>query len=240
MVKVKKDLTGKQFGNLIVVGQGDDYISPGGRHFARWICRCQCAQNNIVLVSTHSLISGNTKSCGCYQRYRTSITHKGENRYDLTKEFGIGYTSANKPFYFDLSDYEIIRQYVWHYDAYGYVVTNTGNVKMHRLIMGVVGNNDVVVDHKNHNPYDNRKENLRICTRQENNFNKNNYGNKNKELLGISFDKYKNKWCAKIGVNYKTINLGRFETIEDAIMARKNAEIKYFGKFALLEESNEL
>ena len=33
MVKVKKDLTGKQFGNLIVVGQGDDYISPGGRHF---------------------------------------------------------------------------------------------------------------------------------------------------------------------------------------------------------------
>lgn len=237
MVKVKKYLTGKQFGNLMVIGQGDDYINPSGHHYARCLCQCQCVQKNIVLVSTYSLISGNTKSCGCYQRHRTSITHKEKNKYDLTKEYGVGHTSTNEPFYFDLSDYEMISQYVWHHDAYGYVVTNDGNIKMHRLIMGVVDNNDVVVDHKNHNPYDNRKENLRVCTHQGNNFNKNRYRDKNKELLGISFDKSRNKWCAKIGVNYKTINLGRFENIEDAMTARRNAELKYFGKFATLEEN---
>ena len=44
-------------------------------------------------------------------------------------------------------------------------------------------------------------------------------------------DKNRNKWIAQITVNYKNIHLGRYENIEDAIKARKEAEVKYFGEY---------
>ena len=49
---------------------------------------------------------------------------------------------------------------------------------------------------------------------------------------GVRFCKASNKWTAHISVNYKTINLGTFESMEDAVDVRKKAEKKYFGKFA--------
>ena len=57
---------------------------------------------------------------------------------------------------------------------------------------------------------------------------------------GVSWDKSRNKWYAYITVNYKLINLGRFSILEDAIEARKKAEIKYFGEYRSREDdSNE-
>ena len=48
---------------------------------------------------------------------------------------------------------------------------------------------------------------------------------------GVSFDKKTNKWMARIN----KVTLGYFENIEDAIKARKEAEIKYFGEFRYKE-----
>lgn len=64
MVKVKNDLTGKIFGKLTVISQGDDYVSNSGRHYSRWICRCSCGNEKDVLVSGYHLTSGHTSSCG--------------------------------------------------------------------------------------------------------------------------------------------------------------------------------
>jgi hypothetical protein len=44
-------------------------------------------------------------------------------------------------------------------------------ISMHRLIMGVERNDKRKVDHINHNTLDNRKENLRVCTNQQNSWN---------------------------------------------------------------------
>ena len=44
-------------------------------------------------------------------------------------------------------------------------------------------------------------------------------------------DKSRKKWKAEICVDYKKIMLGRFDIIDDAIRARKDAEAKYFGEF---------
>lgn len=63
MVKVKEDLTGKQFGTLTVLEQVEDYISPQGRAYARWKCLCECG--NEIFSITSNLKSGNTISCGC-------------------------------------------------------------------------------------------------------------------------------------------------------------------------------
>lgn len=40
MVQTKEDLTGKVFGRLKVIRQGEGYISPQGKRYARWICNC--------------------------------------------------------------------------------------------------------------------------------------------------------------------------------------------------------
>lgn len=58
----KVDITGKRFGRLIAIKRIDDY---GGK----WFCRCDCGNHKIV--STHSLRSGATKSCGCISRELT-------------------------------------------------------------------------------------------------------------------------------------------------------------------------
>lgn len=59
-----KDLTGKRFGKLVVIERTDDYIQSDGKHKVMWLCRCDCG--NIKAVLSHSLTSGRTKSCGCY------------------------------------------------------------------------------------------------------------------------------------------------------------------------------
>jgi len=70
-----KDLTGQQFGRLTAISYTK--ISNGG---AVWFCRCICG--NELRVRSHTLISGNTKSCGCLQKDMTSVataTHKKTN-----------------------------------------------------------------------------------------------------------------------------------------------------------------
>lgn len=79
MVKVKNDLTGQVFGRLTVMYQVEDYVTPKGRHHAKWHCVCLCKEHNEVDVTTACLISGNTKSCGCIKRYK-------DEKYDLTLE----------------------------------------------------------------------------------------------------------------------------------------------------------
>jgi hypothetical protein len=85
------------------------------------------------------------------------------------------------------------------------------------------------VDHFNRNRLDNQKENLRIVNYHINGFNKGKQSNNTSGYVGVSFDKGRNKWESHIKINRKKIHLGRFENIEDAINARLEAEIKYYG-----------
>ena len=64
---------------------------------------------------------------------------------------------------FDANDYELVSSYHWRINNYGYAQSK--NIMMHRIILG---NPCGVVDHINHNRNDNRKKNLRICTKLQN------------------------------------------------------------------------
>lgn len=236
MVKVRENLIGKTFGRLIVLEQAEDYVNPSGHHYARWLCECSCEKHKRILACTYSLKNGDIKSCGCYRREKASEIHKKANQYQLNGEYGIGYTNDGQEFYFDLEDYDKIKEHTWHLDAYGYVVTNDNDIKMHRLVMGVLDNPNIIIDHKNHKLQDNRKSELRECSSQENNMNKAMLDSNTSGVTGVYFDKNRNKWATRIGVNYKTINLGRFVNYDDAVNARKKAEIKYFGEFRFQED----
>ena len=127
----------------------------------------------------------------------------------------------------DLDDIEKVKNYKWTFD--GKYARNSGKERLHRFIMNCP--KDMVVDHINMNPLDNRKCNLRICTMQQNNFNKKEQTNNTSGRVGVTWDKQTNKWRAQIQVDGKSIKLGRFKNKEDAIKAREEAELKYFGEY---------
>jgi len=62
IVSKKVDLTGKVFGHLTVVGEGQPYVSPKGQRHNRWHCECDCGKE--VNVAAGDLTSGKTRSCG--------------------------------------------------------------------------------------------------------------------------------------------------------------------------------
>lgn len=102
--------------------------------------------------------------------------------------------------------------------------------KMHRLIMRCP--KGMQVDHINHNPMDNRKCNLRICTLKENLYNRRRKPKGSSRFLGVQPSG--KKWTASIGVEYKRIHLGTYETQEAAAKAYDLNAQKYFGEFANL------
>lgn len=223
MVKTKEDLTGKRFGRLIVTHQVDDYIVPSnGGHVAKWHCICDCG-NECDRLGTQ-LIRGKTHSCGCFSIDTLKEVNKKYNRYDISEQCGIGYTERGEEFFFDPEDYHKIKDYCWNLSD-GYVVSRN-NVKMHRIVTDSTEGEEV--DHINHMHHDNRKQNLRVGTHQENMMNKVPYKNNTSGVPGINWNKNHNRWQVRIQVNDKRINLGYYDDFDAAKLARKDAEKHYF------------
>ena len=188
-----------------------------------------------------ALTGGKSKSCGCLQKEHAIISGKKRkkyNTYDLTGKYGIGYTTKSEPFYFDLEDYDLIKDYCWRINAQGYVISydfnkGKGNyIRIHRLIMSC-DNNKLHVDHIHgeQTRNDNRKCNLRICTHQENIQNCKISKNNTSGVTGVCWCKQKNKWEANIVINGKRI-AKHFNHFEDAVTQRIKWEDKYFGKYS--------
>lgn len=121
----------------------------------------------------------------------------------------------------------------------GYLVSvnlkGDGIVILHRLIFGIT-DQTIKVDHKKHNKrneakYDNRKSNLRIVTLSQNGQNRSLQSNNTSGVAGVTWSKSHNKWMSQIGINGKTLYLGVYSNKDDAIKARKDAELKYFGEY---------
>lgn len=135
----------------------------------------------------------------------------------------------------DLEDVDKVKDIKW-YLSHGYAKNSNSNLLIHRLVMDCP--DDKVVDHINHNTLDNRKSNLRICTKYENSKNAQLSKNNTSGTTGVYWNKLKNKWQAGIKVNYKQIHLGYFDTKEEAVEARKQAEIDYFGEYRNKEDED--
>jgi len=145
----------------------------------------------------------------------------------------------------DDEDYEKVSRYTWNPQEFSrtktsfiyfvsYVRDNTNKkitFLLHRVIAGCVYKDGKTVDHINHNTMDNRKQNLRICTAQENAQNKKVYNKTG--YKGVSWQELSKKWRASIRVNNKTLFLGSFSDIEDAASIYDMCALYYFKEFAL-------
>lgn len=83
------------------------------------------------------------------------------------------------------------------------------------------------IDHVNHIRDDNRIENLREVTRQGNCLNLSRQIRNTSGVTGVFWEKSRNKWNAKIHLDGKDINLGRFDTLDAATAARAKANKQY-------------
>ena len=135
----------------------------------------------------------------------------------------------------DDEDYELVSQYKWHAirkpSTNIWYALDSNNRYMHRLIMGA--KDDELVDHINHNGIDNRRVNMRLCTIQQNQFNKRKQPGKTSVYTGVSWDGVLCKWRAEIKINGSRKDLGRHKTQEEAVSAYNDAAAIYFGEFAL-------
>lgn len=141
-------------------------------------------------------------------------------------------TSDGRKIIADLSDTDILKKYSWCISKTGYAVANIqGRVrKMHRYIIGEENCIGKVIDHKNGNPLDNRRANLRVCTVAENTRNVRASKSNETGVLGVS--KTKNgRFRARIVADGIEHHIGTFDTVEEAVKARNEAENTYHGDF---------
>lgn len=228
MVKVKNDLTGwkQPNGKLTVIQQVDDYIYPNGKKSDKWLCQCECGEFTIVLGAR--IKNETTKSCGCYNKE----SHKKFNTYDLSGEYGIGWSSnTNEPFYFDLEDYEVIKDHCWRVQTIrGYRKLTTWYKGKTISLHAMLGHSNC--DHADRNPLNNRKSNLRTATNSENAQNRSVFKNNNSGVTGVCWMSKSNQWYAYLIKNKERILSQLFNNKEDAIKARLRAEAKYLKEFA--------
>lgn len=153
--------------------------------------------------------------------------------------------------YYDDQDHELISRYNWHIQKGRtslYAITNIkidgakrikGKLQktvlsMHRLVMGTP--DYFHVDHKDHNGLNNRKCNLRKCTRSQNAMNSRLKKTNITGYKGVTFFKASNRYEAFIMHNKKQIHLGYFDTDIEAAKRYNEAAVQYFGEFAYLNK----
>lgn len=236
MVKARKDLTGQKFNKLTVMYQVEDRVKNNGTHIARWKCKCDCG--NETIVDGVALVRGRIKSCGCYKseatrKYLREVKAQ-PNVYKFEGDTCICFnTNRTWCCYLDKEDYEKVKPYFWSSNNKGYITARGENkepIMMHRYLMGLNHGDDRVVDHINGLVFDNRKTNLRICSHSQNM--RNCKPRKSKTgIRGVTIDPKSNKWMAYITLNKKFKNLGYYDSLEDAIEARKKAEQEYFKEY---------
>lgn len=135
--------------------------------------------------------------------------------------------------YVDAADFEWLNRYNWRLqNGYAARRQNGRVIYMHREIMNPP--KGMMVDHGNHNKLDNTRENLRVCTRQQNTHNNRKHVDSCSQFKGVGYNREKEKWFAKAYFEGKRIWLGYFDEEADAARAYDRTAVEYFGEFAHL------
>ena len=145
----------------------------------------------------------------------------------------------------DAEDYERLNQYKWYasrnkngdYYAKRMERGTRRQIIMHRVITEAASH--LLVDHRNHNGLDNRRSNLRICTKAENVRNQLPHGVSSR-YKGVSWSKSHKKYAATIRCNKKSFHLGYFADEIEAAKAYDKKAKELFGEFAYLNFPTEV
>lgn len=209
---------GNKYGLLTIVSEGPRAEYRGKRQV--W-CRCDCGNQELTLVTTNNLVSGNTSSCGCVGE-ASRKTHGMSNT--RTYQIHEGMLRRCKP--------ELVEDFPYHAGK-GIKVCADWNPRLGGSFekffedMGEAPDG-MSLDRIDVNG-DYTKENCRWATNSIQGYNKGLDPNNSSGKSGVSWYTQNQKWSAEIHVENQHIRLGMFVNFEDAVKAREEAELKYYG-----------
>lgn len=153
------DLVGKTFDNLLVL-EKVNYSSIG--HKTSFLCKCLlCGDEKVRKRST--IIDSKRKHCNCQRKNKQHIGDRLLNKYDLSNNYGVGYIKGGEAFYFDLEDYDKIKNYTWRLFKGRILASNLGTSIYINNFLSEVGSNQTCI-YLNGNNFDNRKNNLIVVS----------------------------------------------------------------------------
>lgn len=135
----------------------------------------------------------------------------------------------------DRCDFEFLNEWNWYLGLEGYAQTHQNDrlVRMHRLLLNPPEH--LECDHVNGDRLDNRKSNLRVCTRAQNGKNCRKFSRKtSSKYKGVSFRKASHRFIAYLQNDGKRIDLGYFDSEDNAARAYNEAASRLYGEFARL------
>lgn len=199
---------------------------PERDKYGNVLVKCLCSHCSSMVIKRKSQISL-LNSCGCRKGNRRV------NRFNTVDDITEIFDFKGNSCIIDTNDLERVSKYYWYQDSRGYWmhhISRNKNIYLHKFIMGVEYDNKILVDHINHNTCDNRKSELRTCSIIENLRNRNLKKKNHTGHVGV-YKTSSNKYKALIFIHGKELRLGVFDTIEEAVQVRHNAEKKYYGEF---------
>jgi len=143
----------------------------------------------------------------------------------------------------DAADYDRLKQYRWYPVKSGrvwYAIGRIGGkvVRLHREIL--MAPRHLVCDHIDHDGLNNRRSNLRLCTRAQNNMNQRPRRGKKSKYKGVGWNSKRKVFCVGIRWRGKRIHIGRFTDEIAAAKAYDRKALELFGEFAYLNFPNEI
>jgi len=214
---LKKDILGNRFNKLTVIANNG--LNRFGK--TNWLCQCDCGKR--IVLTTSDLISGNRVACGkcsVYFVYDTHVECRMKNRIR---------------FKVDLDDINRVNEHEWFYSN-GYIkaLINDKWVTLHRFIMNPSA--EQIVDHIDGDKLNNMKENLRLCSKAENQRNQKIHKNNTSGYKGVRWNEKDKRWRAYIRKDSKSIYIGNFKELKEAVIAYNNKAIELFGEFAKINQ----
>lgn len=131
----------------------------------------------------------------------------------------------------DAQDVPLVGKYLWSLNTIGYAKTGSSSRLMRRLIMGSPPG--LEIDHINHDRLDNRRDNLRVCTRHQNQRNRSHSAGTRFPFKGV-FQTTSGRFGGQIYARGRKRNLGTYDTPTQAAKAYDQAAQEHFGEFAQL------
>jgi hypothetical protein len=213
---VRKDLSGLKFGMLTVIERCEVKLPS---YAYTWVCKCECGNSVIRGISDirKSLKLGRNSNCGCH-RSQHNKTH-GKSKTPEYHAWIAAIRRCTDPQYASYRNYggrgiKVCERWRNSFETFLADMHNRPS-PLHSL--------DRMDNDGNYTP-----TNCKWSTKREQVINRRNLKIGVSGVTGVLSNKY-GTYTVRISHNHKRINLGNFQTLDDAIAARKEAELKYWN-----------
>lgn len=223
----KQNYIGQRFGRLVVVDDAPPKVQPSGQTKRQVVCDCDCGTKGVV-VRLECLKSGTTSSCGCLKSEKSRERFKKPfNDYEDCGDYVKIFDDKHENYFtIDKEDLPIVSQYRWCKDPTNYWCCwhNKKVTRVHQILFGTK------CDHKDGDPGNNRRSNLRPCTDKQNSWNTKVHKDNRSGYKGVY--KKRNRYCARICKDGKSEIIGYADTAEEAAHLYDKRAKELFGEWA--------